>query len=262
MLPIGNTLDYDENMASAISKVLNHDFQNRKNKNKSYSLRSYARDLGVNAALLMRYMKSERKPSVPMLKKLLDAVQFDESIKLLILNSAIEGGDFKIPKDEEYVEVDIEKRLKMNDWIYSSLMELFRSKNRKISVRQAARLLGLPVNEVETRVSALIENGMIKKTEKGFRTKSVRQSSVSLGKLVSRIHEGYLNKAIEALSADDDSNISGTTILISEKRLEEAKKRIKDFRRSLSAFLALKEGEADEKLYRIQMAMFSLEKSD
>lgn len=249
-------------MATAISKVLNHDFQNRKNKNKGYSLRSYGRDLGVNAALLMRYMKSERSPSVPMLKKLLDAVQFDESIKLLILNSAIEGVDFKIPKDEEYVEIDIEKRLKMNDWIYSSLMELFRSKNRKVSVLEAARMLGVPVVEIENRVATLIENGMIKKTEKGYRTKSVRQSSVSLGKAVSQIHEGYLKKAIDALGVDPHANISGTTILVSAKRLEEAKKRIKDFRRSLSAFLALKEGESDEKLVRIQMALFSLERGE
>jgi hypothetical protein len=77
--------------------------------------------------------------------------------------------------------------------------------------------------------------------------------------LVSVIHQGYFEQAIRSIHEDRLRDISGTTIWISRQRLEEAKKRIRDFRRSLSAFLAVRPEEKEEALFRIQIALFSLE---
>jgi transcriptional regulator with XRE-family HTH domain len=246
-------------MNSGFSELLQSDFRERRRKNSSYSLRSYARDLGIHPSLLIRYMRGERSPRIQTLKRLLDRMQADEAVKLMVLNASIQGTAFVIPKDDEYVEVGLEQRERINDWIYSSMLELFRSKNRKFKLLDLSRFYGIPIREVEARIRVLMEVGLLVKTQSGFRTKTTRQSSRGLGNLVSVIHQGYFEQAIRSIHEDRLRDISGTTIWISRQRLEEAKKRIRDFRRSLSAFLAVRPEEKEEALFRIQIALFSLE---
>jgi len=51
--------------------------------------------------------------------------------------------------------------------------------------------------------------------------------------------------------------MSGITVLISEDKIPEASRRIKEFRRSLAHFLAIDQGEA---LYRLNIEFFPLKK--
>ena len=78
--------------------------------------------------------------------------------------------------------------------------------------------------------------------------------------LLNKIHEGYLNLAILSLNEVGESHHSGSTVLIHPKRVAEAQERIKAFRRSLSSYLAVKPEEKEEKLYRIQISLFTIEK--
>jgi len=61
-------------------------------------------------------------------------------------------------------------------------------------------------------------------------------------------------------SKEDERNISGITVLSNPARIKEAAERIKLFRRSLASYLAVKPGDQEEKLYRVQIALFPLEK--
>jgi hypothetical protein len=71
-----------------------------------------------------------------------------------------------------------------------------------------------------------------------------------------------LERAAEAMeySTETERSNSGTTILIDPKRLTEAVERIKYFRRSLAEFLEVKPTDKVDQLYRIQIALFPLEK--
>jgi uncharacterized protein (TIGR02147 family) len=245
-------------MKSELSKLLFLELQKRKKKNARYSLRSFARDLELSPSMVSRFLAGERQPSVETLPKLLERLGIDETVKQQLLMATVKNQEYKIPKDEEYIELSLKQREQINDWIFSAMMELFRSKNRKLTISSVAKTLQQPVKEIEKRVQVLISLGLLRKTESGFKTLSMKQSSVGLGKVVNKIHEGYLGKAIEALH-HEERDISGSTILIHPKRLAEARVRIKDFRRSLSAFLAVKPEENEEQLYRLQIALFSLE---
>lgn len=246
-------------MKTAISQLLLKDLEKIKERNPSYSLRSYARDLAIHPSLLLRYMRGDRNPRVQTLKKLLDRMGSDESIKLQVLQSAIQGTTFKIPRDEEYVEVTPESRERTNDWIYSAMLELFRSERRRFRVPDLAARFRIPNREVEARIRVLMEVGLLVKTQSGFKTRTARQSSRGAGARVAQIHRGYLEQVGFAMDEDRARDVSGTTVLISSSRLEEAKLRIRDFRRSLASFLAVRPGEREEALFRIQIALFSLE---
>lgn len=239
-------------MSLEVSKVLSEELEKRRSKNPKYSLRSFARDLDLSPSMVSRFLTGERSPSLETLQKMMKVLGLEERLRQL---------GMMIPKDEEYVRLSLQQREQINDWLFSSLMELFRSKKRTLSISGAAKALGQPMKEIERRVRVLVSLGLLKKTDRGYRTVAIKQSSIGLGKVVHQIHEGYLERAKKALEKESAPGISGATILIHPSRLEEARTRIREFRRSLSSFLAVKPEETEEELFRIQIALFSLEEN-
>lgn len=104
--------------------------------------------------------------------------------------------------------------------------------------------------------------GLIKKTASGFKSTEVRHTANTIRSVLDEIHAGYLDQAKGSMSVsrEDERSISGTTILSSPSRMKEAIERIKVFRRSLADYLAIKPEDKEERLYRIQIALFPLEK--
>ncbi len=59
---------------------------------------------------------------------------------------------------------------------------------------------------------------------------------------------------------DEEQDISGITLLISSDKISEAKRRIKEFRRSLAQYLEAPAGSPKPELYRIGVQLFPLKK--
>ena len=245
-----------------IKELLTRELKNRQTKNPQYSLRSFARDLKISPSMISRFISGERVPSPETLGQILEIIDVDSSLKKQIFDSLLSKNDFKIPQDRDYQELDAHQIEKLNHWLFFALLELFRSSNRKFTSRTISKSLGQPINEIEEKILILTQMGLVKKTESGFKTINAKQTAKTSRSVLDQIHAGYLEQAKESMTSSNETkrSVSGTTVLLNPKRLPEAFERIKLFRRSLSSFLEVKPGEKEEVLYRIQLALFSLEK--
>ncbi len=245
-----------------IQKLLKKELKKRQEKNPSYSMRSFARDLKINSSMLSRFVSGERKPSPRSLGQLLDVMDIDPAIKKQLLESLVSKQSLKLPEDSDYVELSAQQLSKLNHWLYFALLELLRSKNRKFSVSKIAKSLGIAEKQVAEKIDVLLEMGLLLRTENGFRSMDSKQTAKSSRKILDQIHAGYLDQAKISMqtSGETERSISGVTVLSTPARLQEAAERIKLFRRSLASYLEVKTGEKNEKLYRLQLALFPLEK--
>lgn len=245
-----------------INQILSKELEKRKAKNPNYSLRSYARDLEVSPSMLSRFISGERKPSTETLAKLLKHLKIDPSLKKQILENAYGKHDFKISEDSDYVELNTEQLAQLNHWVYFALLELVRSTRRKFTAKSMAKLLDQPETFIELRIQTLLNMGLMKKTQSGYRAVESKQTANSSRSVLDEIHSGYLDQAKASMlhSLPEARNITGTTILANPAKIQEASERIKAFRRSLSSFLNSEISDPSEKLYRIQIALFPLEK--
>lgn len=249
-------------MESDLRKYLQAEFERRKRKNSRYSIRGFARDLQIDATALSRILHGSRPIGPKVAKQILSRIELDPTAREVLLRSLIGSSEHGIPSDSDYVSITAEQLEQMDEWIYSAVLGLARSKNLRLDSRKFASFFGIKISEVEPRIKRLLELGMLKQTERGFRTVNLRATALfsKNSAAVKKIHAGYISKALEGLSevAEAERDISGITVLISRAKLPEAVRRIKEFRRSLATFLESDEG---EDLYRINVQLFPLKKS-
>ncbi len=243
-------------------QLLVKELKKRQKKNPKYSLRSFARDLKISPSMISRFISGDREPSPESLVQILELIDIDSSLKKQLLDSLHKNIKLNIPQDEDYQELSSAQIEKLNHWLYFALLELFRSNNRKFTPLKIAKSLNQPTHEIESKIQTLIAMGLLKKTESSYKTVNSKQTAKTSRKTLDQIHSGYIDQAKNSMvhSKEEERNISGTTILISPHRLTEAYERIKTFRRSLASYLEIKDAEKEEKLYRIQIALFPLEK--
>ena len=247
-------------MASSLQQYLVVEFGRRKKRNARYSVRSFARDLEMDATALSRILAGTRAIGPKIAGRILKLLKMDAGTRETLLRSLIAPEDHGVPMDSEYFEITAEHLEQMDDWIYSAIVELAHS--RGLAMPAIARYFGIPPVEAEHRIDRLVELELLKRTEKGFRkvhhrsTTPFRKNSPALRKILL----GYMERAQEALiqHAEEDHDISGMTVLISKAKLPEASRRIKEFRRSLAHFLAAETG---EELYRLNIQLFPLKKA-
>lgn len=249
-------------MDTGLRKYLETELERRKKKNPRYSVRGFARDLKIDATALSRILNGSRKIGPKTAKNLLARLDVDASTREVLLRSLIAPDEMGVPSDSDYTEVTAEQLERMDDWIYSAILGLARSGNLRLDSQKLAKFFGTKIVEMERQLKTLVELGLLKRTEKGFRTVNARASAAYLkdSAALRKIHAGYISKAIDTLGASPEveRDVSGITVLISKSKLPEASRRIKQFRRSLATFLESPEG---EELYRINIQLFPLKKA-
>jgi len=245
-----------------IQGLLKKELKKRQDKNPRYSLRSFARDLKISPSMISRFLAGEREPSPETLGQILDCLDLDPSLKKQIVDSLVSQQDFKIPQDADYVELNAGQLAKLNHWLFFALLELLRSPRRKFSISKIAKALSQPEKLIEEKVEILLEMGLLKKTQSGFKSMESKQTAKTTRSVLDQIHAGYLDQAKLSMSSskEEQRSISGITVLSNPARIAEAAERIKIFRRTLASFLAVRPEDQDEKLYRVQIALFPLEK--
>jgi transcriptional regulator with XRE-family HTH domain len=246
-------------MSVNLKDYLQAEFDRRRKKNARYSIRGFARDLKLDPTALSRILAGTRAIGAKTAKQVLSRLNLDPGTRETLLRSLIAPDDNRVPLDKDYVELAAEQVERMDDWLYSAIIELCRSKGLRLDAPSIARYFGVPIAEAEAHVGELVSLGLIRRTETGFR-KTHQRSTTPLRKgsrALQRIHEGYIEKGRAALFTcdEEDRDISGITVLASREKLPEAARRIKEFRRSLAHFLSTDQG---DELYRINVQLFPL----
>ena len=247
-----------------VTKVLVEHLRNelgkRCRKNPNYSLRAFARALKIDSSSLSAILNEKRKVSPKIAKKLLDELGVDPATKQKIITSMV-GLEDAAPPAAEFVEMEMEKMRVIADWEHFAILALLETDDCKHSVSWISNKLDIGTGTVMEALSRLEKVGMLKKENGKWLTTgaSLTTSTDIPDPSLRKHHQQYIEKALFSLEnhSVEERDITGITMAIDQRRLPEAKKMIRNFRRQLCKFL---EGGEQDRVYRINLQLFPIDR--
>jgi uncharacterized protein (TIGR02147 family) len=220
-------------------EILKKDFQHKKSRNGSYSLRSYSRDLELDPSNLSKIMKYQLTVGPVLRSKIGLKLGFDHSeIQSWLRPSMQEDTD-----DGNYNRHGMEVFQVIAEAQHYAILEYFKLKNKSFEPAAIAEGLGLEVSVVTKALQRLLEVGLLKQGEHGL-TPADESSSSILNVSTSKAHREQQCQILEA-AIDAVKNVpierrsqSSMTMAIDSAKLPEARELIKSFRRDLGRLLS------------------------
>lgn len=241
-------------MTLSAQQLLNTEFDKRRKKNPAYSLRAFARDLGISKTSLGDVINGQRKLSQQNIKILADSLGLSEAEMNALKADLLTSG---IPRDV----IEGDDLSLIEDWHYLAILNLARIKGALFSAEWVGERLGIPVNTASTALRELSERNLIEDCE-GILVRKSKLLTTSTDIPSSSIMEHHRQSIDKALSALEEVEVelrdfTAVTYAINLKNLKEAKELILNFHRKLGKVL---ETEDAQEVYRLNIQFFPLTK--
>lgn len=242
-------------------------------KNSRYSMRAFAKQIGISASHLSRVINGQKDISAHSALKIglelklndqelehfLDLVNFEtaDSHTQKMIQSRINERVYRLPK--KTIEMEMFKVIA--DWYHLPLFELMKSKRFVANEQWIAKRLSLSLVEVKTAIDRLEYVGLIKRMQNGYEIleADVQTSDDVASIAIKKHHEQMSHKAVEALSCTvDEREFQSLQLCFDQKNLKKAKKRIRDF---VSKFDQEFKTNSSQDIYQMNLQFFNLTKN-
>jgi uncharacterized protein (TIGR02147 family) len=223
--------------------------EDRSRRNQSYSLRAFARDLGMSAARLSEVLNHKKGLSVEAGSHIAEALGLNRKetqylCDLVQLRHArsesarkIASARIKCQSVKEPKQLADDIFYVISEWYHFAILELTFIDGFKSDVKWIARSLLISQAKAKLATNRLIRLGLLQKV-KGTLVKTDKYLTTSDGipsEAIRHLTRQLLQKAGDALEVQpiDDRDFSTVTMAIDKNRIPEAKRIIADCRRAL-----------------------------
>ena len=212
----------------------------------NYSLRAFARNLGVDPSLLSKVINEKRVPSAAFMKKVGLQLSMDENVWAEADSTSRKQKNNYSVLQKNYFQLLAEP-------IHFEILELAKTKGFSLDLKYISKRLKASEREVEKALSRLQSLGYLEENT------SVSHSWVDLGQteLCKQVYQKkLLDKAKESIDKVPHSSRENysLTVACSEKHVEVVKKKIKNFIRELDQFL--EDQEDHEEVYQAVVSFY------
>jgi uncharacterized protein (TIGR02147 family) len=251
----------------AVQQLLSTRFADAKAKNPSYSLRAFARKIGLSHATASRVLAGKRLVSRKAAQQISAALMLDpqESSELLSLFPEKRKVSASVDKvDPLYLQLAADRFRMISDWYYFAILSLMKTKDFRSDPLWIAGRLGLPRATIDQALERLKRLEIIAEDSKGRlkRTVPSLRSSDDLADVsLRKAHFNNLELARKSLELDPvhERDFSSLTLAFRASRMNEAKVEIRRFQDEFDRKFETAESEPDE-VYRLFIGMFPLSK--
>lgn len=233
-------------------------FAERCRKNSSYSLRAFARSLGLDSSTVSAILKGKRPLTIKMARKIVEGLNITNPVEAQALIMAT----FATPETEtvpNYTEMAMESAEAISSWQHFAILALLELKDFKGQERQIAERLNIPFGIVSECLARLEKLGLIERKKNIWQLTGKNMSTPAQipSAALREGHRQFILKSLHSLENDpiDTREVSGITMAVSKKRLAEARVMIQEFRRRLSTYM--EDGPRDA-VYRLNVQLFPL----
>lgn len=247
--------------AFTLQGLITHRFEEIRSRNSSFSLRAFAKNLGLSPASLSQILSGKRPLTLNTAKKICDYLALSPAEEQQVLLSLL-GTSAKGPKSTQssiaLLEVDRFKLI--SDWYHFAILSLTEIPKSKPHPKWVARRLGITISNAQDAIERLKRLGLLE-----IQANSWRQSSLSLStsspipsSAIKKYHHQILEKASQSLDQDpiDKREFGAMTMAINPKKLHLAKAMICEFRTTLSQ--VLEEG-PKSRVYTLSVQLFPID---
>lgn len=226
-------------------------------KNPKYSLRAFAKALGMDPSTLAKILNGKRALG----QKSIQALGKKIGLKPAEIASFL-GGSSDDSADAAYDRLNLDLFEIISDWHHHAILELMTIEGFEPNARWVARTLGISLSEVKEALDRLvrcqmleISNGQWVERTSG-RTTNIAPDLTSSA--MRHLQKQFLKKSVEAV---DEVPIAfrdhtSMTMAIDRKKLPMAKEKIKTFRRQLAKYLS-RSGDRND-VYNLTISLYPL----
>lgn len=247
------------------------EFKARRARNPNYSLRAYARDLGMPASKLSQNLRGLCGISVAKAETLADKLQLREQDRKLFL-ALVESQHARSRvarqqaatalesiRRDKIDELNLEKFTAIRDWYHMAILEMTELSHFRADPQWMASRLDLPVDVVKEAVTRLTELGLLNTEMPQWKQTAADLELPSGGssRAVREHHKQLLTKAMVAIDevAVEDREYSSHTFAIAKSSLPEVKNLIREFQRKIAR---LSHGTVKDEVYALSIQLFPL----
>jgi uncharacterized protein (TIGR02147 family) len=261
---------------STYHDLINEEFEKRKQINSAYSLRAFARDLGISAPRLSQILNKKQGLSLNAAQNLAQKLKLNELQKTWFCDSVgslhargfNQRSDFKNKFQQYknlskiYTELQLEYFKVISDWYHFAILELTYHKEFKSDADWISKSLGVEVELVREAISRMKTLELLKE-ENGklvdvFKFLAVGNDVPSIAH--KKFNSQLIKKALEAMFEQDVNNreYSSNIIAFNKEELPVLKEKLRKFRRELDHDI----GSSKEKnaVYCLSIQFFELTK--
>lgn len=252
--------------------LLKNEIARRARKNRNYSNRAFARDVGLSPGYLSQVLSGRRKLSEEKATKIAEKLNWSMPQTLWLLNLVrLDSAKTESHKDairkmlpntrvQTFRDLSHETFNFMAHWYYSAILALIDTEGFKPDAKWIGKKLSLAATTAASALESLKNLGLIREDKGTLKTQFDMLRVLSIPSAAIREHHRqFLRKAEVALDTQgpDVRDITGTTIAINPEKIPEAKALIKRFREEVSALLD--EGDVKSQVYRLSVQLFRLD---
>jgi uncharacterized protein (TIGR02147 family) len=255
---------------------LREEFERRCNKNTHYSLRAFARDLGVAPSLLSENLNHKRglsRSTANQISTKLGLTQIE--YKLFTLGVEAEHG--RTPRTraiahKKIKEIFQDNRLTLSlsedafrvisDWYNYALLELVELPDFKNEIVWIAKRLGISQSIAKIAMERLLNLGLLKSNSNGTLSTSDRFTTIlsnAPSRSIKKYHSQILRLAESSLYQDpiDERDFSSITFTIDSRKMDEARNLIKEFRRRFAEQMT--NSQQNDSIYNLSIQFFRID---
>lgn len=244
----------------AFTQQIKTALEERIKKNPQYSLRAYAKQLGVSAATLSGILSGKRKLTAEMMGKIGFALNLNPEEVWNYQKQTL--GHEQTLANDRFRELSQEMFMIVSEWYHLTILELMKLSDFKPEVRWISKRLGVNPNQIQIAIDRLQKVGILEIKNKVWMDKTdgftTHYDTSKTNDAKKRYQKQLLEKSMEAIDRDDYSirDHSSITMAIDVKDILKAKKEIQAFRKRLSE--TLESTPKPNEVYQLQIGFFPL----
>lgn len=219
-------------------RILTDELQKRKAKNSSYSIRAFAKQLGVQSATLSAVLNKKRHLSFKDAEQISGKLFRNEDQSKKFILDVLKGKTQET--DYDFLQDDSRFFPVVAQWEYRAILTLMDTVNFVPSAKWISDRLGFEITKTQQLISYLVKIGLLQcGTESGVWTKNLKQFAETSRDIISAAnrmaHENELGLALEKQKQLNVSEREFNSLCFAaeKKDLPKIKKQIRDFLRQL-----------------------------
>jgi uncharacterized protein (TIGR02147 family) len=254
-------MDFCQNRSRSF---LNDEFKERRDKNPSYSLRSYARDAGVNSGVMSQILNGRRSFTRKQAEKIADALRMSDESKRKFIGNVSQipneaAGNVKAP----FRVLKSDAFHLIADWHHYAILSLLETNSPPKTSPAVAKRLGIDVGTARAAIDRLIRLGLVYRMDGRLvaDTEGLRTTEDIPNEAIRESHRQILSKAAHSLEHVEINkrDASYVSFCCDPKDLLKAKKLIREFRRKFTKIMEV--GEKRE-VYAISIHLIPLSREE
>ncbi len=246
-------------MEITVKSLLMQELAKRQARNSSYSLRAFARDLGIGSTTLSDVMGDRRSLSKTNLEKVMERLLVSPLEKELLW-AEYKQGVTKVEVSERLMIEEDTFRL-ISDWYYLAILNLAKLPENRATAQWIAKRLGIEESEAEHALERLLRMELLKKSRnKLVRTAKPLHMTDVPSSAIRKHHNQNLHLAEYSLHNEpvDRRQFYSMTVAVNPEKLSLVKDVIFKARKKIEVLL--EDGPLSE-VYTFSFQLFPLTKS-